>query len=56
MLNDLHLRENKAAWDALNETRVSSGLEPHRRPLGRYELAALVALLICFAMMMLWST
>ena len=53
MLNDLHLRENKAAWDALNETRVSSGLVPHRRPLGRYEVAALVALLICLVVMTL---
>ena len=56
MLNDLHLRENKAAWDSLNETRVSSGPEPNRRPLGRYEVAALVVLLISLVVMMLLST
>jgi hypothetical protein len=56
MLNDLHLRENKVAWDALNETRISSGLEPHRRPLARYEVIGLVVLLISIVAMTLLST
>jgi hypothetical protein len=43
----VHPNDIKPAWDALNETRVSSGLEPHRRPLGQYEVAAFVVLLIC---------
>jgi hypothetical protein len=52
----VHPKDIRPAWDALNETRVSSGLEPHRRPLGRYEVVALVALLICIAVMSLLST
>ena len=56
MTPDLHLRENKPAWDALNETRVSSGLEPHRRPLARYEVVGFLALLISLVVITLLST
>jgi hypothetical protein len=52
----IHPKDSRPAWDALNETRVSSGLEPHRRPLARYEVAGLVALLLAIVAVTLLST
>ena len=56
MLENLHPKDSEAAWDALNHSRVASGLQPHRRPLTHYEVGAFIGLLFTVLIVTLLAT